>query len=167
LLFLLLLSCGIKFQANTQPYRLTENEFADLEFRQPVSVENASEEDADLVLCRYVIHSAHGNLYEFTETAVGIVEETLGEDAIAADGDNAAKRLELAVESASCEIGTWRSAVYVTLGVTTGSGLEKQYEVDVTLHGLAALSAACQRAIGHTVKRMLNDQDIIAYLESP
>jgi hypothetical protein len=138
-----------------------------LEFQQPVSVENASGEDADLILCRYVIHSAHGNLYQFTETAVGIVDETLGEDGIAADGDNAEKRLELAVDSAHCKIGTWRSAVYVTLTVTTGSGLQKQYKADVTLHNLYALSAACERAIGHTVKQMLSDEDIRTYLESP
>ena len=143
------------------------SEFEGLEFEQPVSVENASTKDVDLLLCHRAGRSAHGNLYQFTETAVGMVQKTLGEDGIAGDGDNAEKRLELAVDGAHCKLGVWRAAVYVTLTVRTSSGLEKQYDADAGFMNWHSLSATCEREIGHTVKQMLSDEDIMTYLESP
>jgi hypothetical protein len=47
------------------------------------------------------------------------------------------------------------------------SDLEKQYEADAGFVNWYALSATCERAIGHTVKQMLSDEDTVTYLESP
>ena len=165
-LLLAVCSCSVAHYANTKPYRLTEGEFVGLKVEKPVSVENASTEDTDRVLCRAMNRTAYGSLHQFTETAVGMVEKTLGEDEIAGDRGDAGKKLELTIDSAHCETGTWRVAVYVTLTARTGSGLEKHYEADAGFMNWYALSPTCERAIGHTVKQMLSDQDIIAYLVS-
>lgn len=96
-----------------------------------------------------------------------MVRETLGEGGVAGEEDDAEKRLELVVDSARCRLGTWRAAVQVSLAVRTGSGLEEQYEAEAGFMNWHALSATCERAIGHTVKQMLSDEDIRAYLGSP
>lgn len=69
------------------------------------------------------------------------------------------------VKDAWCDIG-WKFSASTTLIVRTGNGLEKYYKGTDT-HVLAAQTGHIYEVtLAQCVEQMLNDKDIIAYLEN-
>jgi len=163
-ILLVLFACK-SFRANTKAPTLPDNEVRTLNIKQPVAFSNVSSQSGDITLGKWLGAKAVGDLYEFTESSIGAAKNIFERQGIEVTS-SANKILELSVYDAKVKQGMVMFEVKATLRVRTGDGLIKEY-VGVKKFGNAyATSPAVERALAQCVMQMLNDKDILEYLEN-
>ena len=155
-----LLGC-IPNYTNTQPRYMSDNELVELDIKNPVAIKNTNTSKDKIRWCTDFGNSYYGNLFDYTESAIGIVKNVFERQGVIID-DASDKTLELSVDTAKCSLGS----VTTTLHVKTGSGIEKKYEGRRT--GLISgyqYTRALESTMVKSVQQMLNDKEIIEYLQ--
>lgn len=163
-IFLLLSGC-INYRTNTKAPILPDNSIPNLNVLLPVTFRNVSSKSGDILIGRWNGWKIYADLYKYTESSIGTAKNILERQNLIVK-DNAEKILELSVYDAKSEQGTWTFQVSTALRVKTGNGLQKEY-LGVQKHGNGyGTTSAIEKTLAKCVKQMLNDKDIIRYLES-
>ncbi|OEU76834.1 MAG: hypothetical protein BA864_03565 [Desulfuromonadales bacterium C00003093] len=163
-ILLLLFGC-MSMRTNTKAPMLPDNAVPNINVKQPVAFKNISSKSGDIIIGKWVGWKVYGDLYKFTESSIGTAKNILERQNIKVT-NSAGKILELSVYDAKSEQGAFIFGVTTALRVRTGDGLKKEY-VGVQKHGNGyGTTAAIERALAKCVKQMLNDKDIIRYLEN-
>lgn len=167
ILLIVLSSCSISHSLTTERSSIPDSAMTKLNVIHPVSIINASPHKESERFCKVMVHNYYGSLYEFTNSAYGTVIDALERQNVKID-QNAEKKLQLSIDRAYCEmkaIGVDERAI-VVLKVVTGDGLEKEYtDRHINLNGWT-WTVSFEVAIVNCVEQMLNDRDIINYLEN-
>ena len=162
---ILLTGCRISHYSQTRPQEISGEDVAKLNIKGPIAVINTTTSKEQVVVCQMMGHKYIGTLSEFSDSAVGTVKIALGGQNVKFD-DTSAKKLEISLPQVFCEIGMVKLRATVVLKAKTADGLEKEYKGWYNyMHGFAT-TAAFERAISSCVSQMLNDPEIIVYLES-
>jgi len=162
---LLVLSGCMSMRTDTKATALPDNAVPKLNVKQPVALRNVAAKAGDLVIGKWVGWTVYGDMYKFTESAIGTAKTSLEQQNIQVK-NSADKVLELSVHDAKSEQGAWTFAATTALSVKTGDGLNKEY-VGVQKHGNGyGTTAAIEQALAKCVTQMLNDKDVIRYLEN-
>jgi len=164
IIFLFLTGC-INYRTNTKAPILPDNAVPNLNVLLPVSFRNVASKSGDILIGRWNSWKVYADLYKYTESSIGAAKNILERQNIKVN-NSADKILELSVFDAKSETGTWLFQVTTALRVKTGNGLKKEY-VGVQKHGSGyGTTSAIERTLAKCVTQMLNDKDIIRYLES-
>jgi hypothetical protein len=132
---------------------------------QPVAIRNFAPETGKTRIESSLGNNYYGDFHQYTIACINTLTQELGRQKIQVS-ENASKVLSLAVTGARQKMNAFDFTVNVTLTVKTGSGLEKQY-VGEQNHGNGwGTTPAVEHALAHCVEQMLNDGDIIRYLEN-
>ncbi len=168
LFFIILCSCRMSVRhnyLNIESRYLADNKIPNLYVTHPVAIKNISTAIKEKRLCGSVGPDDYwGKLYDFTESTVSIAKDALQRKNITID-DKAEKILELKVNNATCESG-WKLSASTSLIVRTGNGLEKEYKGSDTYHFAAQTGHIYEVTLAQCVEQMLNDKDIIDYLQN-
>ncbi len=168
LFFIILCSCRASINnhyLNVEPQYLADNNMPNLKGTQPVAIKNISTGIKEKRFCAIGPGDYYwGKLYDFTESTVSIVKDALQRKNIIVD-DKAEKILELYVKDAWCDIG-WKFSATTTLIVRTGNGLEKYYKGSDTFVFAEQIGHIYEVTLTQCVDQMLNDKEIIAYIEN-
>lgn len=154
----------MKMRTNTQPPTLGANSVPKLYVKQPVAVRNASAEKGDKIVGKWFGWRVYADLHKYTESAVGATKDILAKQDIKIG--EGGKMLDLAITDVLSEQGMVKFRETTTLSVKTGSGLEKSYKGWQNHANGYGCTTAMERAIAHCVEQMLNDKEIISYLEN-
>lgn len=131
----------------------------------PVAFRNVSSQAGDILIGRWNGWKIYADLYKYTESSIGTAKNILERQNLKVN-NTADKILELSVYDAKSEQGSWAFQVTTALRVKTGNGLQKEY-VGVQKHGSGyGTTSAIEKTLAKCVAQMLNDKDIIRYLES-
>jgi len=167
ILVLILSSCGTyKYHSHTEPRFLLDDALLKLNATRPVAIKNVSSavSGTEEILCGFGTWRIMGSLYDFTESAIGTAKDALQKQHITIN-NNADKTLELLVYKATCERGWWGFSATASLRVRTGTGLTKEYQ-GLEKYGTAyQTTAGFENAMVRCVEQLLNDKEIIGYLE--
>ena len=164
-----LFSGCVTLHARPQSKSSLVNTSIKLNVTQPVAIKNVSSKTPgdEEVLCKLSYAcKIKGNLYVFTESAVGTVKEIMQKNNITID-DKADKKLELSINSVEAVANPWSGhcTARVTLTVKTGSGLQREFDGKKIYFNAYHTNSAFEMAIAQSVERMLQDQYITEYLE--
>lgn len=134
---------------------------------QPVAVMNVSTNapGTEQLVGKWIGWKVRGSLFDFTESAVGAAREALKSSNVKISGE-ANKRLELTIDKATSVQGAAVFCATVVLKVKTGSGVVKEFTGAQRYGNGYATTPAFEKAIGESVVKMLQDKDIVAYLEN-
>jgi len=163
-IFLLLSGC-INYRTNTKAPILPDNAIPNLNVMLPVAFKNVSSQSADILIGSWGGWRVYADFYEYTESSISTAKNILERQNIKVN-NSADKILELSIYDAKSERGMWAFQVTTTLRVKTANGLKKEY-VGVQKHGSGyGTTSAIEKTLAKCVTQMLNDKDIIRYLES-
>jgi len=164
ILFIVLCSCVNKYHPTIEPKYLKDDAILKLNVTHPVAIKNVSIGKDETLLCRHSGHEYFGKLYDVTETTTNIVKNALQRKNIQVD-DKADKTLELSVDKITCDSG-WRGfTAESTLRARTGNGVEKEYKYKDTYQIVSLTTSAIEVTLSQCVEQLLNDKDIVDYLE--
>jgi len=159
--FLILSGC---INTNTQVPNLSEYPLPELEVKQPVMIRNSALKSGEITIGRIQAWRVYGDLYQFTESAVGAATIILESNHIKVQS-GADKILELSVYDAKSELDeTFKETI--SLRVRTGAGLTREYSIMQNHYVLYSASSAIENAIAQCALKMLSDPDIVNYLEN-
>jgi hypothetical protein len=141
---------------------LADDAVQKLNISQPVAILNSSNKSGDIQIGEWDVY---GNLHELTETAIQISKNSLSRQGIKIS-DSAGKVLKMRVDNARSEMGAlFGFKAIIRLSVKTGNGLEKTYTGEESHNNGYGTTSALEKSLGQCVQQMLNDKDIINYLE--
>jgi hypothetical protein len=131
---------------------------------KPVALKNVSsgKSGVEEILCQFSSYDVMGSSYDYTASAIHAVKDGVQKKGIAV-ADMAAKRLELAVIKTTCEKG-WNFSAGLWLRVTTGGGLTREYQGSDSFMTGYQMTAGFENAMLQCVEKMLNDPEIVSYL---
>jgi hypothetical protein len=157
--------CAIKMHPKVEAKHLPDNTVIKIKTNHPVVVKNVSTDQEEKLWCQIRAYHHFGKLYDVSEATLGIVKDGLLRNKILLS-ENANKILELSVDAISCEGGAYTEATITsTLRVRTGNGKEKIFKGVDNTKFIANLTPPIEVSLVHCVEQMLNDKDIIDYLE--
>ena len=158
----------ISYTCTPSPRPVPAADVSTLRGVHPIAVVNATPDAGRTLVIRYISHRWYMNLHDLAECAVSTVGQALASQNINVDG-HAAKSLQLSVAEANATIGFSMGVAnlhaLVILRVKTGAGREKEYTGRQNYISLYTTTVAIEQAMAHCIVQMLNDKDIIAYLE--
>jgi hypothetical protein len=152
-------------QATEIAKEISEDVLPELYTGDPVAIRNSSSSSGNIIIGRWVGWQVQGDLHKFTESAVGTVKNVFERQNIRIR-DDADKALELSVYDAKSEQEGLRFRATTALRVRTGGGLEKEYVGSRHYTNGHRTTPAIEGALALCVEQMLNDQEIIDYLEN-
>jgi hypothetical protein len=150
---------------NVRGIDVREDAVRTVKMNQPVAIQNAAPETGATRIEHFFGHSYYGDFHQYTTACIDTLTKELERQKIQVS-ENASKVLSLAVTGAKQKANAFDFAASVTLTVKTGSGLEKQYVGEQTHGNFYGTTPAVEHALAHCVEQMLNDSDIISYLEN-
>ena len=165
MLVLLILSGCISHQTNVRGIDVPEDTAFTLKMNQPVAIRNVAPETGKTLIETTFGNRFYGDYHQYTKACIDILTEQLKWQNILVS-ENANKVLSLAVTNATQKMNLFTFTVYVTLTVRTGSGLKKQYVGEQTHGNTWGTTPAVEHALARCVEQMLNDGDIIKYLQA-
>jgi hypothetical protein len=136
-----------------------------VKMNQPVAIRNVAPETGNRKIGTTIGFKFYGDFHQYTAACISTLTKELERQKIQVS-ENASKVLSLAVTDAKQQANAFNFAVDVTLTVKTGNGLEKQYLGEQTHGNAYGTTPATEHALAHCVEQMLNDKDIISYLEN-
>jgi hypothetical protein len=155
----------ISHQTNVRGIDVREDAVRTVKMNQPVAIRNVAPETGKTRIESSLGNNYYGDFHQYTTACINTLTKELERQKIQVS-ENASKVLSLAVTDAKQNMGAFTFTAHVTLTVKTGSGLEKQY-LGEQVHGNGwGTSPAVEHALAHCVEQMLNDNDIISYLEN-
>ncbi|MEA2069460.1 MAG: hypothetical protein U9P12_09695 [Verrucomicrobiota bacterium] len=154
----------MKMRTDTKAPVLEADSVPKLYMKQSLVVRNAAKDVDQEEIGDWIGWTVYGDLHDYTDSAVEATIDILKKQGIKI-GDGG-KVLDLCVTDALSEQGAWKFRATVTMTVKTGSGLSKKY-IGEKGHGNGySTSSAMEMAMGQCVMKMLNDEEIIAYLQN-
>jgi len=164
IIYIALSSC-MTMHTNTKAPIISDNAVPKLYVKHPLAIRNASLNSGDIIIGKWIGGwKVLGDLYKYTESSVGAARNILERQNIKIE-DDASRVLELSVFDVKSLQGN-KFTVTTVLRVRTGNGLKKEYE-EVKHHGNGyGTTAVIEQALADCVAQMLNDKDIINYLEN-
>jgi len=163
--FIILCSCGInKIYPKIESRYLPDNAIQNIKLTKSVAITNSSIGKEETRLCGLNKREWWGKLYDITETSISITKNALQRKNIIID-DKADKMLALSVDRFTCQPGWNDTTITSTLKVKTGNGLEKEYTASEKNSTGWQMTMGFELAMTHCVEQMLNDKEILGYLE--
>lgn len=152
-------------KTNLESRYVSDAELPKLTATKPLALKNASLNTVETQLCAYDRHYlVFGNLFNFTNSALGTVKNALERKGVVID-EKAAKILELSVYEVDCMPETWTFKTVSGLRIRTDDGVEMVYKGDAHIFNAFATASGFELAINDSVRQMLNDKNIISYIE--
>lgn len=168
IVFIVLVLTGC-MHTNTQIPDPAEYSVPELDIKQPVTIRNGVQESGEIRIGQIRAWRVYGDLYKFTESAIGVATNILEKNHIKVQ-NGADKVLELSVYDAKSELGEPLSGSTFTetiaLKVSAGDRLTKECTNMQKHNVLFTASRAIERALAKCVVQMLSDKEIIRYLKN-
>ena len=160
----IILSGCMSMRTDTQAPEIASDEIPNLAIKQPVTLENASTNPGESVIGKWPGWTVYADYQKYTESAIGAVKNVFESKNITVN-DNAQKVLKLDVYEALSEQGMVKFRFTAKMKVVTGSGVQKEFTGIHNYGNGYGTTFAAERSIAQCVAQMLNDKDILKYLE--
>jgi hypothetical protein len=154
----------VTIRTNTKAPAIPDTEVPKLSVQQPIALRNAAATPREIIIGNWLGGKAYGDLNAFTESSIGAAEAIFARQGIEVT-ESADRVLALAVSGAKAEQGMVKFRATTTLSVETGDGLRKEFSGTHNYPNGYGTTFAIERALAQCVAKMLNDKDIIRYLE--
>lgn len=162
LLVALLAGCTHRYVPNPHTFNIGTDLIPSVQAGGDVTLANVSDADGEVRVHKAGFHKYDGDLREWTDAAVTMAREAL-ERAGKPVTDASNKELKLSVSNVRCQQSMWVGIrCTLTIDVETGSGVRVSVEGDNK--SPAHLYRAIDGALMKGVSAMLNDPEILAYL---
>jgi len=163
LITILIVFTGCTHRISVEQYPMEEGMVASFLGEQPVNVISAQDFAKEELLGKLGVHTYLGNLQEWTDTAVKVLEAELNDRNIVTTIE-AEKKIKLAITKAEVFAHFSTLQCKLDLKVATGDGDTMVFTGDK--HSPWTLSRACGGAVVRAVGAMLNDPNILYYLKN-
>jgi hypothetical protein len=165
ILIFVMCGCAIYVHPNIEMRFVPDNSVIKINTTHPVAIKNISTNKEENLWGKARAYHYMGKLYDVTETTIGIVKEGLLRNNISIE-EKANKILELSVDKIFSDFGSGKYfTVISTLRVKMGNGIEKEYKGVGKFSISPQITRGIEDALVQCVEQMLNDKDIINYLE--
>jgi hypothetical protein len=134
----------------------------ELSVSQPVRLINVQTDNKEILIGKYMGHKWMGNLNEWTDVAVSLLQTELQKRDINVTED-AFKVLKLNIIQAELIWGAWAIRCILNLKVETGDGYTVELEGNNA--SPATLYRAVDGAVTKAITALLNDDNILNYLK--
>ena len=163
------LSGCMTMHTNTQAPMLTDDAIPKLSINKAVALRNSSTNSGDIIIGKWIGWTVYGDLYKFTESSISAAKDGLKRMGVTTRND-AEKVLKLEVNNALSEQENFTFSVFpfrvtTALTVSTGDGLKKEYTGVFNYPNGYQTTWAIEKSLARCVAQMLNDSEIIQYLE--
>ena len=163
LLLILVGFAGCTHRISVEQYPMKEGMVTSFLGEQPVNVINAKDSADEELLGKLGVHTYLGNLQEWTDTAVKVLETELNDRNIVTTIE-AEKKIKLAITKGEVFAHFSTLQCKLDLNMETGDGNTMVFTGDN--HSPWTLSRACGGAVVRAVAAMLNDPNILYYLKN-
>jgi len=154
---------GCTHRISVEQYPMKEGMVTSFLGEQPVNVINAKDSADEELLGKLGVHTYLGNLQEWTDTAVKVLETELNDRNIVTTIE-AEKKIKLAITKGEVFAHFSTLQCKLDLNVETDDGNTMVFTGDN--HSPWTLSRACGGAVVRAVAAMLNNPNILYYLKN-
>lgn len=134
--------------------------------KNSINIINDQENEEEILIGRYGVGSLRGDLHSWTDSAVKLLQDTIGDQGITVSDDAQktikVKVVEATVDTAGIPMVASLARCKILLSVETGEDYSKTYEATNK-----ALNPpwACDKVMASVVSILLQDQVILEYLK--